>query len=549
MLVELTVENYAVVEKARVQFHAGFNLLTGETGSGKSIIVDALGLLLGGRASADMIRTGSARARVSGIFEVDGFAHPEVTLEDGELLIEREILASGKSRAFINSRPVTAALLKTIAPLVCDIHGQHEQQMLFEPAVQRDMLDRFGGHEVLRSRMQTAQRAWSEVRRELDEIERSAQERLRMADLWSFQKREIESAAPKPDEDAKLEHERRLLANVTKIATLASEAYASLHEAEASATALLRTGLKRLEELARIDESFRETVEALRSAEIAVAEASHTLRDYLGRLEADPARLEEVEGRLATLDRLKRKYGPTLADTLAYLESISVSLDAATTAEDRAEKLTGRLASLDLEASAAAADLRAAREKAAVRLSKAVEAELSPLAMAGARLVIAIRETTRTGDGADEIEFLMTPNAGETPRPIDKVLSGGELSRLALALQCVVSNGSPGRTLVFDEVDAGIGGAVAEAVGRRLKSIAARDQVLCVTHLAQIAAFGDHHYRVDKAEVKDRTVATVTELDHAQRVREIGRMLAGERLTAEALKHAEQLLTVLSAPA
>lgn len=549
MLVELTVENYAVVEKARVQFHAGFNLLTGETGSGKSIIVDALGLLFGGRASADMIRTGAERARVAGIFEVDGFAHPEVTLEDGELLIEREILASGKSRAFINSRPVTAALLKTLAPLVGDIHGQHEQQMLFEPAVQRDMLDRFGGHEPLRSRMQTAQRAWSEVRRELDEIERSAQERLRMADLWSFQKREIESAAPKPDEDAKLEHERRLLSNVTKIATLASEAYASLYEAEASASASLRTGLKRLDDLARIDESFRETVEALRSAEIAVSEASHTLRDYLGRLEADPARLEEVEGRLATLDRLKRKYGPTLADTLAYLESISVSLDAATTAEDRAGKLTGRLASLDAEASAAAADLRAAREKAAVQLSKAVEAELSPLAMAGARLVIAIRETTRTGDGADEIEFLMTPNAGETPRPIDKVLSGGELSRLALALQCVVSNGSPGRTLVFDEVDAGIGGAVAEAVGRRLKSIAARDQVLCVTHLAQIAAFGDHHYRVDKAEVKDRTVATVTELDHAQRVREIGRMLAGERLTAEALKHAEQLLNVLSAPA
>jgi len=333
VLVELAVENYAVIEKVRVRFHPGLNLLTGETGSGKSIVVDALGLLLGGRASPEMVRTGATRARVSGIFEVADspalarlLEEAGIEIEDREVLVEREIQAGGKSRAFICNRPATAALLKDLAVHLADIHGQHDQQQLFSASVQCDMLDAFAGAADLASQVAETYQAWKRTAVEHDLLESGAQEKLRLADLWAFQRKEIEAVAPKPGEDAELENERRVLRNVVRLQELAAGAYAALYEDPASATAQTGVIAKRLEELARIDESAAEMLAQLQPATIALQETAHSLGHYLGKLEADPARLDEVEDRLAALEKLRRKYGPSTEQVLQFLEEVRASV-------------------------------------------------------------------------------------------------------------------------------------------------------------------------------------------------------------------------------
>jgi DNA repair protein RecN (Recombination protein N) len=543
VLLELVVENYAVVERVRVRFHAGLNLLTGETGSGKSIVVDALGLVLGGRASADMVRADAERTRIAAIFEapkdaallglLDGVGAP---VEDGELLIEREVLAGGKSRAFLGNRPVTMALLREIAPFLGDIHGQHEQQQLFSNEAQLLSLDDFAGLERQRDDVAGLYGSWKNIEGELEELHRSEQEKLRMADLWSFQRKEIDEAALKPGEDAQLEQERVVLRNVAKLQENANAAYAALYEEQESVSTQLRTALKKVEELARIDGSLQRVVETLQSAVIGVDEASDSIRDYLDKIEADPKRLDEIESRLALIERLKRKYGSSLEDVLVFLEDVRSKLE---------QDLTQ--SSVAYRESAAA--LSSARKTAAEKLAKKVETELDSLALESAVFRIEVKAANWTENGADRVEFLISANAGEEPRPLDKVASGGELSRIALALKTSLGHaGSHARgnavqrTLVFDEIDTGIGGGVAEAVGRRLKKLSASNQVLCVTHLAQVAGFADHHYSVEKREVKGRTVAEVEELTAEARTREIGRMLSGQTVTPEALKHAEQLI-------
>jgi len=547
------VENYAVVERIRVQFHAGLNLLTGETGSGKSIVVDALGLVLGGRASADMVRSDTERARVAAIFETPREAallgvleRTGVPVEDGELIVEREVLAGGKSRAFLGNRPVTVALLREIAPFLGDIHGQHEQQQLFSSAAQLESLDEFAGLEKQHGETGDLFRRWKAVESELEELNRSEQEKLQMADLWSFQRKEIDAAALKPGEDAQLEQERAVLRNVAKLQENANAAYAALYEAQESVSSQLRTALKRLEDLAKIDGSLERVVETLRTAAIGVDDASDSIRDYLEKLEADPKRLDDVEARLALIERLKRKYGSTLDDVLAFLEDVRAKMEAIETAGERKAKLEQDLAQASAAYSGHAGALTKARKAGAEKLAKKVETELEALALGSAVFRIDVREASWSEDGADRVEFLISANAGEEPRALDKVASGGELSRIALALKTSIGHagratGVP-RTLVFDEIDSGIGGGVAEAVGRRLKKLAAANQVLCVTHLAQVAGFADHHYSVEKREVKGRTVAEIEELTGEARTREIGRMLSGQTVTAEALKHAEQLI-------
>jgi len=556
VLVELAVENYAVIEKARVRFHPGLNLLTGETGSGKSIVVDALGLLLGGRASAEMIRTGATRARVSGIFEVAEspalaklLEDAGIEIEDREVLVEREIQAGGKSRAFVGNRPATAALLKDLAVHLADIHGQHDQQQLFSPAVQCDMLDAFAGAGDLASQVSETFHAWKRAAMEYDELDRSAQEKLRLADLWSFQRKEIETVAPKPGEDAELENERRVLRNVVKLQELAGGAYATLYEDPDSASAQVGSIAKRLEELARIDESAQEILAQLQPANIALQEAAHSLGRYIDKLEADPARLDAVEDRLAALEKLRRKYGASLEQVLTFLEEVCSNLSAVETADDRRNKLQKEVARFAQAYETAAKKLSAQRKKAADDLGKRVEQELAALAMEKTRIEICIVTNVDPAEwserGADTVEFLIAPNLGEELKPLDKIASGGELSRVALALKtCITPNKksvSP-RTLVFDEVDAGVGGSAAEAVGRRLKKLSGANQVICVTHLPQIAGFADHHYFVEKHSDHGRTLATIEELAPDARTREIGRMLSGERITQEALRHAEQLL-------
>jgi DNA repair protein RecN (Recombination protein N) len=554
MLVELAVENYAVIEKVRVRFHPGLNLLTGETGSGKSIVVDALALLLGGRASAEMVRSGAERARVSGIFELARdqglqalLGEAGIETEDGELIVEREILASGKSRAFAGSRPVTTALLRELAGYVGDIHGQHDQQQLFWPSVQREMLDGFAGAAELAAETSALYAHWRAASEELAELDRTSQENLRQADLWTFQRNEIETVAPQPGEDARLESERRVLRNVVRLQETAGAAYDALYENPESVTAQLRAVARRLEELGRIDESAAEIAAALQPASIAADEAAHALRHYLGKLEADPARLEEIETRLAALEKLKRKYGATLDEVLGFGEDVRRQLAVVQTSGERQEALRKEIRSWEAAYESAAGKLSGERKDAARRLGKRVEGELASLAMEQTRVEIRVSPAEWSAAGADAVEFLISPNVGEELKPLDKIASGGELSRVALALKTCTAPARTDRqavprTLVFDEVDAGVGGGAAEAVGRRLKKLAQSSQVLCVTHLAQIAGFADHHYYVEKHAAKGRTQATVEELDRAARTREIGRMLSGERVTAEALRHAEQLL-------
>jgi DNA repair protein RecN (Recombination protein N) len=553
MLVELVVENYAVVEHARIRFHAGLNLLTGETGSGKSILVDALGLLYGGRASADVVRTGAERARIAGIFEAPDTpafrklaAESGLEIEDGEVLVEREVLTSGKSRAFAGSRPVTAGFLRELAPCWGDIHGQHDQQELFDSAAQLDMVDALGA--IDSTSLAILHERWLGLRRQIAELDRGEQEKLRLADLWSFQKREIEDAALRPGEDAALEAERRVLLNVVRLDEHARAAYEILYEAEGAALAGVRQARKRIEELCRIDPALNETLESLKPAEIAIDEAARSLQHYLAGLEADPARLDHIETRLASIDKLKRKYGATVEEILAFFDDVSARLEAVETAGERRATLSREIEEAAAAYEKAARKISAARRQAAQQLKSAVHEELSSLAMAGTSFFAELTEGEWSPRGWDRARFLMSANKGEEPRPLEKVASGGELSRLALALKtCVAGKGGAAarvaRTLVFDEVDTGVGGRTAESVGRRLKRLAEANQVLCVTHAPQIAGFADHHYVVSKGEVAGRTVASIEELpNQAARAREIGRMLSGARMTEEAIRQAEQLI-------
>ncbi|HLK51228.1 MAG TPA: DNA repair protein RecN [Bryobacteraceae bacterium] len=551
MLVELTIENYAVIDRLRVRFHTGLNLLTGETGSGKSIVVDALGLLLGGRAFAGVVRTGETRARIGGIFEVRNapairrLLEPVgIEIEDGEVLLEREVLTEGKSRAYVGSRPVAVSLLKDLAPHLADIHGQHDQQLLFSADAQREMLDAFAAAGELAARVGTIYAEWRGAGAGLEELERSEQEKLRLLDLWSFQRKEIEAAALEPAEDTALENERRILQNVQRLEQTASAAYSAVYDSPESALSLTRAAAKRVDELCRIDTSLDAVREQLNAAALGLQEASYALRDYLGHLEANPGRLEEVENRLAAIERLKRKYGPSIETILQFLDEVRRQISSAENAGERMEELRRRRKKLSAEFENTAAELTAVRRAAAHKLEKRVETELGQLAMERAAFRVRITPDTWSAGGADRVEFLVSANPGEEPRPLDKVASGGEISRIALALKtCLAGPRTPLiRTLVFDEVDAGVGGSAAEGVGRRLKKLAAANQVLCVTHLPQIASFADHHYVVEKREARGRTVAAVEELDTAARTREIGRMLSGQKVTPEALKHAEQLI-------
>jgi DNA repair protein RecN (Recombination protein N) len=551
MLLELVVENYAVVERLRVSFHSGLNLLTGETGSGKSIVVDALGLLLGARASSETIRTGEARARVAGIFDVRNHTAVRRVLEpagleaeEGELLVEREILSGGRSRAYVGSRPVAASLLKELAPYLADIHGQHDQQLLFSPETQRAMLDAFAGHGDSLAQVETTFGQWRTAAGELQELERSEQEKLRLLDLWTFQRKEIEAAALGLDEDATLENRRRVLQNVQRLEEAAQIAYAAVYDRPESALAQSRTAARKVDELCRIDQSLAPLREHLRAAELSLQEAAYGLRDYLSHLDADPSRLEEIETRLAFIDRLKRKYGASIPDVLAFLDQTRGQIEKLESAGVRMEELRKARKRLAADYEKLSAELTRSRAAAARRLEKRVEAELAELAMDRTVFRVSMEPAAWSADGADAVEFLVSPNRGEEPRALEKVASGGEISRIALALKTCLAPAKSAyqRTLVFDEVDAGVGGSAAEGVGRRLKKLSQTNQVLCVTHLPQIAGFADHHYRVEKLESRGRTIASVEELDKEARTREVGRMLSGQTLTQEALKHSAQLI-------
>ena len=558
MLLELIVENYAVVQQARIRFQEGLNILTGETGSGKSIVVDSLSLLLGARASAEMIRSGESKARVSGIFTIKSSEAFSRLLEDagiehdssGELIVEREISANGKSRAFVGNRPVTTAFLRQLAPALGDIHGQNEQQLLFSGQTQRELLDEYARSEKLVSRVSLAFGRWRSIGEKLDELSKNEQEKLRLLDLWIFQRNEIGGVKPRVGESEELESERKVLQNVTRLQESATGAFACLYESPDSATTQVRQALKRLDELTRIDSTLEETGASLKQAAVLIEEASYALRDYLGHLEADPNRLEDVESRLAALDRLKRKYGGTVEEVLAFYEDVARRADEVENANEHRAALEKEHAIAAAEYERLAQELTQMRTEAASRLSRQVEAELKALVMGGTQFRIEVRSGAWSASGRDEIGFLVSPNRGEELKPMEKIASGGELARIALALKTAIGSADDHNglhTLVFDEVDAGVGGAAAAAVGKRLKTLSKLNQVICVTHLAQIAGFADHHYAVSKRQKSGRVTTEIEELKRELRAHEIARMLSGEHVTPEALRNAEQLMQAGSA--
>jgi DNA repair protein RecN (Recombination protein N) len=448
---------------------------------------------------------------------------------------------------FVDSRPATVAFLREIASFIGDIHGQHDQQLLFDPGAQLTILDAFAGTGAECCAVREIYTAWRRVTNQIAELETQDQEKLRLLDLWQFQRNEIEMAELRAGEDAELEAERRIQQNAGRLIETAGAAYETLYEAPESVSTVARSVAKKLDELARIDESMLAVRQALDPALVALEEVTYSLRDYLGRVEANPERLEEIESRLAAIDKLKRKYGGSVEQVLVFGEDAARRISEVETAGERLEELKAEQKKLAAQYENAAVVLTAKRKAGAAELSSRVEHELKPLAMERTVFRIELDKVGWSESGSDKVRFMVSPNAGEEPKPMERIASGGELSRIALALKtCLVgsrkTSDGPLRTLVFDEIDTGIGGRAAEGVARRLKKLAEENQVLCVTHLAQIACFADHHYRVGKVERKGRTITEIEELSRADSTEEVGRMLSGHKLTPEALQNAAELI-------
>ena len=561
MLLELRAENYAVIDRAAATFGRGLNLLTGETGAGKSILIDALALLLGGKASSDVVRHGAEKAVVGCVFEMTPGAMAVleangIEAETEDVLLRREIAANGKGRVFVNNQPATVGVLRQLAPALALVHSQGETLGSFDQEQQRLLLDRFaeisGG--VLEASAADAYAVWRATTERLGELQSLEQDRLRMADLWRFQSGEIAAAGlASENEEVQLEAEKRVLANAEKLYTAAMSAHELLYESEGAAESTLGAALKHLEELARYDASFHEPAQQLAAAKATVEDVSAEVREFAEKINATPERLEEIEDRLAALDRLKRKYGKTLAEVILFGADAAAKLAEVENRDVLLAELTAKQAADAAAYRSAAGALSAAREAAAKRLEKAAVLQINDLAM-NARFHISVKGGGEwTAHGWDSIECLIATNPGEPMKPLDEIASGGEMSRVMLALKVAVEDRSSEagtrkrkaalpRTLVFDEIDIGIGGRAAEAVGRKLKALSKGQQVICITHLPQIAAFGDQHFLIEKMVKAGRTQTQVRLMERGDRVEEIARMLSGETLTDTSMKHAEQLL-------
>ncbi len=638
MLVELRAENYAVIDHAIASFGPGLNLLTGETGTGKSILVDALALLMGGKSSAEVVRHGADKAVVSCVFESTPGAESileanGIDADGADVILRREILSTGKGRVFVNNQPATVQVLKQLAPELALVHAQTESLSSFDQSQQRILLDRFAG--ISLDAVSEAHARWRAAAGKLNDLLQGEQDRLRMVDLWTYQRKEIEQAHLEPGEDEALETEKRVLANAEKLYAAAMSAFDELYEGGSSAEAALRSALRNVEELARYDARFAESAQQLTSARATISDLAASLRDYAEGINASPERLAEIEDRLALLDRLKRKYGKTVAEVIAFGEDVARKLSEVEDRDEILKTLRADLEKVAAEYRKAASALTAERQIAAAKLAKLAEAQINSLAMKvkfGVAVTSANDFHSATGTGAkaagfsveggqgfspgnkavgshgplgpetvsekgstdkrslvsghdrgthpvggsradaaakndgalapegdhphwtpsgwDSVEYLIATNPGEPLKPLIEIASGGELSRVLLALKVAVEEGSSSkskkkttpRTLVFDEIDIGIGGRAAEAVGQKLKALGRAQQVLCVTHLPQIAAFADQHLAVEKREQDGRTTTRIRVLDDRSRTHEVARMLSGAKVTDTSLQHAAQMI-------
>jgi DNA repair protein RecN (Recombination protein N) len=550
MLRFLRVRNFALIDQLELHLKDGFNLLSGETGAGKSMIVDALGLLAGSKASAEMVRSGENRAVVEAIFEAGLKSELDrlgLDSDDGsgELIIRREISSDERNRVFINNQPSTVSTLREIAPLLMDIHGQHEQQSLLDNSRQLALIDAYADSVVQAARvreiftkLQTAEAALLELTSEHDR-------KLERLDLLTFQHDEIQKCDPKPGETEVLREKIDVLSNAGKLLEAARQGYEGLYESETSVLSALAQIQRSLRDAAQHDSRLMPYSDQMETVRISLQDIAYALRGYSGKVDADPQELERAQTRLAELERLHRKYGP---DLLQHLQKVRREMDSIGLTETKKDELRIQIKGLQEEYSRTSALLSKTRRTASKRLESAVERELKSLAMPHALFSIMWTDVSPgRATGVDRPELLISPNPGEEPRPLEKIASGGELSRVMLALRTVLAVDGSKKTLVFDEVDAGIGGKAAETVGHKLKELSSRYQVLCVTHLAQIAAFADYQYSIEKVVLDGRSATRISMLNGDDRVEELVRMMSGSRITQAAREHVKELLRVTKA--
>jgi DNA repair protein RecN (Recombination protein N) len=556
MLKLLRIKNIALIPALELELAPGLTLLTGETGAGKSIVVDALGLLLGARASTDLIRTGEEAAIVEGVFEhasARALLEPHgLPAEDDEILVRREVQASGKGRATVNGALVPLGVLRGLAPELGALHGQNEPRDLLDPEAHLGLLDRHADLAASAEQVAALYRRLRAAEASLEALKRDRREAERRREMLEFQWSEIDKAALHATEEDDLRQEKVRQANAGRLAGLSEETYALLYESEDAIVGRLGLVYRKLEELAGLEPRFRAHVDAGDSVRAPLQDLALALRDYREDLTIQPGRLDEIESRLALIERLKRKYGASVPEVLEFGERCRAELADLAAPEERERALEAARAAAADAFEAAARELSKRRRRAAREMQTRVQSELAQLAMEKTRFIVRFEpdevppsgaERSHWGEhGLERASFLLAPNPGEEPRPLDRIASGGELSRILLALKSVASLDAPGKTLVFDEVDAGIGGGVAEVVGRKLKAIAARHQVLCVTHLPQIASLADRHYAVRKSATHGRTVTTVVALEGAERIDEVARMLGGEVITEAARRHAREMV-------
>jgi DNA repair protein RecN (Recombination protein N) len=551
MLKFLSIENFALIDQLEAEFHPGLNVITGETGSGKSILVDAVGLLVGERASQEMVRQGYEKARIEGIFHLSP-QHPAssrlqetgIPVENDELIVRREITVSGHNKVFINNVLIPLGTLAEIGTLLADIHGQHEQQQLLNSSVQIEFLDAFSDNRSQLERVAQCFHQLSGVRSEIDRIEATEQEKLQRLDTLEFQIADIRKLQLRPGLDTELEEERLLLASAEKRAQSSQQAYRALYEEERSSLSVLHGVEKDLDELSTLDPAQESLAVKLRELRYRLEEIAFQLRDYLSGIEFEPDRLEAVEEQLSEIRKARRRYGDSVDEILAYLERIQQEVDELAERESRIEELKREEETLAAKYLDLARHLSKRRQSGAKKLSRQVERELADLNMEGALFTIQVtaEESRAMASGFDQVQFLMSANPGEEPQPIARIASGGELSRTVLALKSILTLEDYSKTLVFDEVDAGIGGSVASSIGARLARLAADHQVFSVTHLPQIASYASHHFHVDKKQSGQRTIVSITLLQEEARVEEIARMMGGRSMTEATRVHATELL-------
>ncbi|GBD91309.1 DNA repair protein RecN [bacterium BMS3Abin04] len=567
MLKSLQIKNFALIENIEIEFGTGLNIITGETGAGKSIIIGAMGLLLGGRASTDLIRKGAKKTIIEGIYDSAGNDNIKNLMDkynldfESELIVRREISLKSASRNFVNDTPVNLNVIKEIGNLLVDLHGQHDHQSLLKSDLQLLMLDEFGNYEDLLNKFVDVREKFSSKISELKRLKENETNLREKKEFYSFQRSEIDKISPVPDEDASLETELKILENSEKLLTNTSEVYINLYESENSIYNKLVQVQSLINELLPIDKVFADRYNQLSESIASINDIADFFRDYNDNLDIDPSKIEEIRNRLAELTLLKKKYGPSLKNVLEYREKIFNELQLA---ENFSEKITGletQIEKLRNELSGLAIKLSGKRKKSAMLVKKGVESELKHLGINDARFEIRFGYSEASNDtqsfvlvnnkkvkinnrGVDNIEFFISTNIGEELKPLSKVASGGEISRIMLALKSVLAKTDKLPLLIFDEIDTGVSGRIAQKVGNSIKDLASFHQIIAITHLPQIAAMADHHFVVSKEQINGRVISSLKKIDDNEKIIEVAKLMSGENITDASLIGAKELMGI-----